>query len=88
MTDEPIRFYFSIAPIQSALRRAHDGGARISLDVDESGVEALNRLLDLSVRGKGVLFAAVVLPIGDEVVDEPTDDAPRVVSWKERKLKN
>lgn len=83
--DEPIRFYFSVAPIQSAMRRSHDGGARLSIDVDQTGVAALNKLLDLTVNGYGVLFHATIVPIGDEVVDEPKDDGPRVVSWKERR---
>jgi hypothetical protein len=67
---EPIRFYFSVAPLASAFMRHADGGGRLKIDVDQSGVAAINELLDIAVRQRGVLFAAVVLSLEVEEAEE------------------
>lgn len=48
--NEPITFLASIAPLQSAITIASDGGARIKVDVPESEMQAVVRLMGM--RGK------------------------------------
>lgn len=45
MSDSPLTFTASIAPLQSAIKIAHDGGARIALDIPESEMPAIVRLV-------------------------------------------
>lgn len=44
-TNAKITFVASIAPLQSAISIASDGGARIKLDIPESEMDALMKLL-------------------------------------------
>ena len=44
MTD-PLTFIASIAPLQSAITIAHDGGARVKIDIPESEMPAIVRLM-------------------------------------------
>jgi hypothetical protein len=48
--DEPLTFLASIAPLQSALMIASDGGCRVRIDIPESEMPAIIRLILL--RGK------------------------------------
>lgn len=50
MSDEPLTFLASIAPLQSAITVASDGGARVKLDIPEDEMPAIVRLL--LMRGK------------------------------------
>lgn len=50
MTDEAIVFRGSIAPLQSAITVASDGGARVKLDIPEDEMPAIVRLL--MMRGR------------------------------------
>lgn len=45
MKDESVTFRASIAPLQSACTIASDGGARIKIDVPETDIEQVYRLL-------------------------------------------
>lgn len=62
MTD-PITFEASIAPLQSAITIASDGGARIKIDIPEREMPSIVRMM--LMRGK-------VLRITVEVADDPT----------------
>ena len=62
--DEPISFIASFPNIQTAIRVAGDGGARILLDIPENELPAIARLL--LMRGKAIKVT---------VEDIPTDDA-------------
>lgn len=42
---EPITFLASIAPLQSAITIASDGGCRVKLDIPENEMPAIVRLL-------------------------------------------
>lgn len=56
---EPLTFKASIAPLQGAIKIASDGGARVSLDIPESEMPAIVRL---------VLYRNVVLRVTVEVM--------------------
>jgi hypothetical protein len=58
---DPLTFTASIAPLQSAIRIASDGGARVSLDIPESEMPAIVRL---------VLYRNVVLRVTIEEVQQ------------------
>lgn len=70
---DPLTFTASIAPLQSAIRIAHDGGARISLDIPESEMPAIVRL---------VLYRGKVLRVTIETEQQETEERPEVISWK------
>jgi hypothetical protein len=42
---EPLTFLASIAPLQSAITIASDGGARVKIDIPEDELPAIARLL-------------------------------------------
>lgn len=44
MSDEPLTFLASIAPLQSAITIASDGGARVKIDIPEDEMPAIMRL--------------------------------------------
>lgn len=69
---EALTFLASIAPLQSAITIASDGGARVKIDIPESELPAIARLL--LMRGK-VLRVTV-----EEEVKE--SDAPQVRGWR------
>lgn len=50
MSKEPLTFIASIAPLQSALTIASDGGCRAKIDIPESEMPAIVRLM--LYRGK------------------------------------
>lgn len=62
---DPITFLASIAPLQSAITIASDGGARVKVDIPESEMPAIVRLM--LMRGK-------VLRVTVEVADEPKSE--------------
>ncbi len=47
---EPLTFLASIAPLQSAITIASDGGARVKIDIPEDEMPAIVRLL--MMRGR------------------------------------
>lgn len=57
----PLTFEASIAPLQSAITIASDGGARVKIDIPESEMDAVVRLMGM--RGK-------VLRITIEAIDD------------------
>lgn len=73
--DERLSFLCSIAPLQSAITIASDGGARFKVDLPESEMPAIVRLLLL--RNK-------TLRITVEEVHED-DPALKIIGWKERR---
>lgn len=66
---EPLTFLASIAPLQSAITIASDGGARVKLDIPEDEMPAIVRLM--LYRGK---LLRITLEIDD---DAPTKDRDR-----------
>lgn len=74
MNDEPLTFLASFPNIQTAIRVAGDGGARILLDIPEDELPSIARLL---------LMRGMVLRV---TVQEETQPA-KVRGWKEPKLK-
>ncbi len=50
MLSELLTFIASIAPLQSAIMIAHDGGARVKLDIPESELSKIGKVMGL--RGK------------------------------------
>jgi len=49
---EPLTFIASIAPLQSAITIAHDGGARVKIDIPEDEMPAIVRLM--LMRGRAL----------------------------------
>jgi hypothetical protein len=74
-----VEFLASIAPLQSAITIASDGGARVKIDIPEDEMPAIVRLLLL--RGK-------VLRITVECEQGAIAPLPPVRGWKEPKVKN
>jgi len=62
---EPLTFIASIAPLQSAITIAHDGGARVKIDIPEDEMPAIVRLM--LMRGQR-------LRITLEALDDETTD--------------
>ncbi len=60
--DEPLTFLASIAPLQSAITIAHDGGARVKLDIPEDEMPALMRL----TMWRGRVLRITIEPDDDE----------------------
>jgi len=56
--DEPVSFLATFPLIQSAIKVAGDGGARVQLDIPESELPAIARLLML----RGVVLRVIVEP--------------------------
>lgn len=77
--EKPLTFLASIAPLQSAITISSDGGARVKVDIPESEMPAIVRLM---------LMRGCVLKVTFErVPDDP--QTPIITSWRERrKLKN
>lgn len=56
---DSITFLASIAALQSAIQIASDGGARVKLDIPESEMDALVKLLAMRERTLRVTIVAV-----------------------------
>lgn len=77
-SDDAITFLASFPNIQTAIRVAGDGGARILLDIAEDELPSIARLLLM----RGIVLRVTVEP---EIKIEPPQ--PKVRGWKEPKLK-
>lgn len=62
MGEEPVTFLASIAPLQSAITIASDGGARIKIDIPEDEMPAVMRLTMM----RGRVLKITVEPEDDE----------------------
>jgi len=62
---EPLTFIASIAPLQSAIQISHDGGARVKIDIPESEMPAIVRLM---------LYRGQRLKITLEALDDGTTE--------------
>lgn len=60
--DGVLTFTASIAPLQSAITVAHDGGARVKIDIPEDEMPAIVRLLLM----RGRLLKITIEPEDDE----------------------
>ena len=69
MTD-PLTFLASIAPLQSALTIASDGGVRVKLDIPETEMTKIGRLAGL--RGK---VLKVTVQVVRQQRQEPEDES-------------
>ena len=67
--DATLTFLASIAPLQSAITIASDGGARVKIDIPEDEMPAIVRLM--LMRGKRL---RITLEVDD---DGPTTDRDR-----------
>lgn len=76
MASEPLTFTASIAPLQSAITIASDGGARVKIDIPEDEMPAIVRLM--LMRGK-------VLRITVEDEASPATAPAKVRGWREPK---
>jgi len=69
---EPLTFLASIAPLQSAITIASDGGARVKIDIPEDEMPAIVRLM---------LYRGMRLRITMEAIDDDaTEDRNRYFS--------
>ena len=68
MSEDKLTFLASIAPLQSAITIASDGGARIKIDIPESEMPAIVRLM---------LYRGQRLRITLEIDDDTTEDRTR-----------
>lgn len=59
---EPLTFLASIAPLQSAITIASDGGARVKIDIPEEEMPAIMRLT--MMRGRELKIT--IEPVDDE----------------------
>jgi hypothetical protein len=75
MGDDALTFLASIAPLQSAITIASDGGARVKIDIPEDEMPAIVRLM--LMRGK-------VLRVTVGLADAP-QATTNVIGWRERK---
>lgn len=75
MTDEgmPIVFLASFPNIQAAIRVAGDGGARILLDIPESEMPAIVRLMLM----RGIVLRVTVEPETLTDLDDATEEKPK-----------
>lgn len=62
---EPLTFIASIAPLQSAITIAHDGGARVKIDIPEDEMPAIVRLMLMRGRALRITIEA----LDDEATD-------------------
>lgn len=67
---QPLTFLASIASLQSAITVASDGGARIKIDIPESELPAIVRLM--LMRGKAL---RITIEVADD--DGTTEDRDR-----------
>lgn len=58
---EPLTFLASIAPLQSAITIASEGGARVKIDIPEDEMPAIVRLMLLRGRVLRITIAAVAV---------------------------
>lgn len=66
---EPLTFLASIAPLQSAITISSDGGARVKIDIPESEMPAIVRLM---------LYRQQRLKVTFEILkDDETEDRDR-----------
>ena len=72
---EPLTFLASIAPLQSAITIASDGGARVKIDIPEDEMPAIVRLMML----RGMALKITIEP-AEETEDGPTEDRTRYFS--------
>jgi len=77
MSDK-VTFLASFPNIAGAIRVAGDGGARISLDISEDEMPAIVRLM----LCRGMVLRVTVEP------EEQQQEAPKVRTWKQPKVKN
>lgn len=73
--EKPLTFLASVAPLQSAITIASDGGCRMKLDIPESELANIKRLLAL--RGKVLKVTITTVrqrPQGDTWGDDEDDD--------------
>jgi hypothetical protein len=76
--EKPLTFLASIAPLQSAMTISHDGGCRMKIDIPETELVKIKRLMGL--RGKVLRVTITTVrqrPQGDgwgDDDDEDTDD--------------
>lgn len=77
IVNELIEFLASFPNVQSAIRVAGDGGARITLDIAESEMPAIVRLMLM----RGMVLRVTVEP--EQVEEQKT----QVVTWRERPAK-
>lgn len=76
---DALKFLASIAPLDSAIQVSSHGGARIKIDIPESEMPAIVRLM---------LCRGMPLRITIEHADEPRqEEANNVISWKQGKRK-
>lgn len=66
---DSLTFLASIAPLQGAIKIAHDGGGRVVLDIPESEMPALVRL---------VLYRGAVLKVTIEVEQGLTNGSTQI----------
>ncbi len=69
---EPLTFIASIAPLQSAITIASDGGARVKLDIPESEMGKIARVMGL--RGKVLRVSVQVVKQKQVAESEWGDD--------------
>ena len=62
MSEKPLTFLASIAPLQSAITIGSDGGARIKIDIPEDEMPAIMRLTMM----RGRVLRITVEPEDDE----------------------
>lgn len=76
MTDEPVTFLATIRPIQSALSiSGNNEGARLTLDIPETELPAIARLL---------LLRGVVLRVTVAIDGAADQDNRPITRWNER----
>lgn len=68
MNEKPLTFLASIAPLQSAMTISSDGGARVKIDIPESEMPAIVRLM--LYRGKRL---RITLEIDNDGREEDTN---------------
>jgi len=74
--EHPLIFLASIAPLQSAMTIAADGGMRVKLDIPESELRQIKRLMAL--RGKVLKVTITTVrqkPQGDTWGDDDEDES-------------
>lgn len=59
---DPLTFLASIAPLQSAITIASDGGARVKIDIPEDEMPAIVRLMML----RGMVLKITIEPADDD----------------------
>lgn len=82
MSDDALTFLASIAPLQSAITIASDGGARVKIDIPEEEMPAIVRLM--LMRGRVLRVTITPEPLKNKIKQHATKRHNQQSQWTPR----